>query len=88
MTKQLADQLERLMVAETESSFYNCVTDNIDSILVALRAPSKSVVREQVIKTCVNIASRHRPNLTARDIEQEIRRLSHQAPRSSSGKLD
>lgn len=76
MTKELADRLEVLMVAETESQFYNCLTDNIDTILKALRATPKETVREQTISTCANIALRYRPNVLARDIELEIRKLS------------
>lgn len=75
MTKELADKLQRLMVAETETQFYNCLIDNIDTILTALRASSNAAVRKRAIETCANIASRHRPNLTARDIEMEIRDL-------------
>lgn len=33
----LADELQRLCCAETESKFFDCVTDNIDNILHALR---------------------------------------------------
>lgn len=76
MTKELADKLETLMVAETESQFYNCLTDNIDTILNALRATPKEIVRERIISTCANIALRYRPNGLARDIELEIRKLS------------
>lgn len=38
MTEQLADQLKRLGCAETEGKFFDCVTDNIDTIIAALRA--------------------------------------------------
>lgn len=76
MTEQLADKLQRLCCAETESAFFSCLTDNIEIIIAALREPATAKVRAQVIQTCANIASRHRPNLTARDIEQEIRALN------------
>ena len=35
----LADKLERLCCAETEGKFFDCVTDNIDTIISALRSP-------------------------------------------------
>lgn len=35
----LANELERLCCAETEGKFFDCVTDNIDAIIAALRAP-------------------------------------------------
>jgi hypothetical protein len=38
MTETLADQLQRLCCAETESKFFDCVTDNIDQIIAALSA--------------------------------------------------
>lgn len=75
MTKELADKLEVLMVAETETQFYNCLTDNIDTILSALRAPKANKVKERTIITCANIANRYRPNSLARDIEREIRTM-------------
>lgn len=78
MTKELADELEVLMVAETESQFYDCLTNNMDTILRALRATPKEIVRERIIATCANIALRYRPNGLARDIELEIRKLSRE----------
>jgi hypothetical protein len=38
MSEKLADELKRLCCAETEGKFFDCVTDNIDMILTALRA--------------------------------------------------
>lgn len=35
--KDLADELEKLCCAETEGKFFDCVTDNITSILEGLR---------------------------------------------------
>lgn len=37
-SRQLADELARLCYAETEGKFFDCVTDNIGSIIAALRA--------------------------------------------------
>lgn len=37
---ELADKLERLCCAETEGKFFDCVTDNIQTIIAALRAMS------------------------------------------------
>lgn len=36
MSETLADQLKRLCCAETEGKFFDCVTDNIDTIIAAL----------------------------------------------------
>lgn len=36
--QKLADELEKLCCAETEGKFFNCVTDNIQTIISALRA--------------------------------------------------
>lgn len=36
--RRLADKLEQLCCAETESAFFDCVTDNIQTILTTLRA--------------------------------------------------
>ena len=38
MTETLADQLKRLCCAETEGKFFDCVTNNIDNIIAALRS--------------------------------------------------
>lgn len=38
----LADELQRLCCAETEGKFFDCVTENIDNILAALRATQAS----------------------------------------------
>jgi hypothetical protein len=38
--RMLADQLERLCCAETEGKFFDCVTDNIQTIIACLRAAS------------------------------------------------
>jgi hypothetical protein len=49
MTELLADKLQRLCCAETEGKFFDCVTDNIDEILRALRLaakPAEDGVRE------------------------------------------
>lgn len=35
---KLADDLERLCCAETEGKFFDCVTDNIQTIVAALRS--------------------------------------------------
>jgi hypothetical protein len=43
--------------------------------------PADEGVRDRIIQTCANIANRYRPNLTARDIEQQIRALSTGAPK-------
>jgi hypothetical protein len=37
MSESLADQLQRLCCAETEGKFFDCVTENIDTIIAALR---------------------------------------------------
>lgn len=59
-TENLADELEKLCCAETEGKFFDCVTDNIQTILSALRiaAPPASEhlgardasVSEEVVK--------------------------------------
>lgn len=41
---KLADELERLCCAETEGKFFDCVTDNIQAILTALRAEQAEAV--------------------------------------------
>ena len=53
----LADELERLCCAETESKFFDCVTNNIDTIIAALRSPpgSEGALREAVINECINV---------------------------------
>jgi hypothetical protein len=38
MSKRLADELARLCCAETEGEFFDCVTDNVQTIIDALRA--------------------------------------------------
>ena len=43
MTEHLADQLKRLCCAETEGKFFDCVTDNIDEIISALRSRNQMV---------------------------------------------
>lgn len=52
----------------------------IESLRLAAK-PAEEGVRERIITTCANIANRYRPNLTARDIEQQIRALSTQEPK-------
>lgn len=39
--ESLADKLQRLCCAETESAFFDCVTDNIGTIIAALRAQER-----------------------------------------------
>ena len=43
MTEHLAAQLKRLCCAETEGKFFDCVTDNIDEIISALRSRNQMV---------------------------------------------
>ncbi len=40
----LADKLQRLCCAETEGAFFDCVTDNIETILAALRRSPQDTV--------------------------------------------
>ena len=47
----LADKLERLCCAETEKQFFDCITDNIDTIFAALRASAPVAVRK-LIEEC------------------------------------
>jgi hypothetical protein len=47
---ELADELERLCCAETEGKFFDCVTDNIGTIIAALRSAAAPDVREAVIE--------------------------------------
>ena len=42
----LADRLEWLCCAETEKQFFDCITDNIDTIVATLRAPAPVAVRD------------------------------------------
>ena len=46
---ELADKLQTLCCAETEGKFFDCVTDNIETILDALRS-SQNGERERVIE--------------------------------------
>ena len=50
MSEQLADELKRLCCAETEGKFFDCVTDNIDTIITALRG------RDVMVKALEDIA--------------------------------
>ena len=49
MTETLADQLKRLCCAETEGKFFDCVTDNIDEIITALRTAPQAVAAAPVV---------------------------------------
>jgi hypothetical protein len=50
--------------------------EQIENLRRLAAKPADEGVRERIITTCANIANRYRPNLTARDIEQQIRALS------------
>src|SRR6266704_928139 len=43
---ELADELQRLCCAETEGKFFDCVTDNISTIILALRQAAAPEGRE------------------------------------------
>jgi hypothetical protein len=49
MDEKLADQLNRLCCAETEGKFFDCVAENIDKIISALRD------RDAIIDECARI---------------------------------
>jgi hypothetical protein len=42
MNAKLADELERLCCAETEGKFFDAITDNIQTIIAALRGPKNT----------------------------------------------
>lgn len=52
----LADDLEQLCCAETEGKFFDLVTDNIQTIIAALRVPAAD--RERIARAiCDNITA-------------------------------